>query len=115
MARARVFLLLFVASMTGAPELHAEAETGPDKTSNVEKSLGTMMGDVYRQLEEAPGRTGILAEKRRYSTYDEELIIRDYFRDRRGGFFVDVGCAWPIKASNTYYLEKHLSWTGIGG
>ncbi len=34
--------------------------------------------------------------------------------DRKGGFYVDVGCAWPIEASNTYYLEKHLGWTGIG-
>jgi FkbM family methyltransferase len=62
----------------------------------------------------APGRTGILAEAKRYSTFDEELIIRDFFQDRKGGFFLDVGCAWPIIASNTYYLEEHLGWTGIG-
>lgn len=61
-----------------------------------------------------PVRTGILAEKNLYSFRNEELNIRDFFQDRQGGFFVDVGCAWPIKASNTYYLEKHLGWTGIG-
>ncbi|CAN5493129.1 hypothetical protein BH11PLA2_BH11PLA2_22540 [soil metagenome] len=59
-------------------------------------------------------REGILAEERRYSLFDEELIIRDFFEDRRGGVFVDVGCAWPIQANNTFYLEKHLGWTGIG-
>lgn len=31
-------------------------------------------------------------------------------RDR---VFVDVGCAEPEKFSNTYYLEKHLGWSGL--
>lgn len=53
-------------------------------------------------------------EKKLYSYGDEELIIRDFFQDRRDGFLVDVGCAWPRKNSNTYYLEKHLGWNGIG-
>jgi len=66
------------------------------------------------KIRNAPGRTGILTEKKLYSFFDEELIIRDFFLDRKGGFYVDVGCAWPIEASNTYYLEKHLGWTGIG-
>ena len=48
-----------------------------------------------------------------YSQNKEELIIRDFFRDRREGVFVDVG-AWRWRhASTTYYLEKHLGWTGI--
>lgn len=65
-------------------------------------------------LRNVEGRKGILAEERLYSLFDEELIIRDFFQDRRGGFFLDVGCAWPVRASNTYYLEKHLGWKGIG-
>ena len=48
-----------------------------------------------------------------YSHAKEELIIRDFFHDRRGGFFLDVGCGHPIQDSNTYYLEKHLGWSGI--
>ena len=71
-------------------------------------------GTMRERIRNAPGRTGILTEKKLYSFFDEELIIRDFFQDRKGGFFVDVGCAWPIKANNTYYLEKHLGWTGIG-
>jgi len=66
------------------------------------------------RAENSPGRVGILAEEKRYSLFLEEVIIRDFFQDRKGGFFVDVGCAWPIRASNTYYLEKHLGWKGIG-
>lgn len=49
-----------------------------------------------------------------YSQHREELVIRDFFRDRRDGFFLDVGCAAPIQGNNTYYLEKHLGWSGIG-
>lgn len=48
-----------------------------------------------------------------YSQGNEELIVRHFFRDRRDGFFLDVG-AWHWKqASTTYYLEAHLGWTGI--
>ena len=67
-----------------------------------------------RRIQSLPGRTGILAERWHYSVFAEEIIIRDFFQDRKDGFFVDVGAAWPIYGSNTYYLEKHLGWTGIG-
>jgi FkbM family methyltransferase len=52
--------------------------------------------------------------KSRYSQHNEELIIRDFFGDKRGGFFLDVGCAFPRNGSTTYYLEEHLGWKGIG-
>ncbi len=50
----------------------------------------------------------------RYSQGKEELIIRHFFRDRRDGFYVDIGCFEPVKISTTYYLERHLGWRGIG-
>lgn len=62
---------------------------------------------------EKVGRRILSTERALYSTGREELIIRDFFQDRRGGFFLDVGCGHPIKASNTYYLERHLGWAGI--
>jgi FkbM family methyltransferase len=49
-----------------------------------------------------------------YSLRKEELIVRDFFQDRRDGVFLDVGCAWPVKENNTFYLEKHLGWSGVG-
>ncbi len=48
-----------------------------------------------------------------YSQGKEELIIRSFFRDRKNGFFLDIGCASPDVFSTTYYLEKHLEWSGI--
>ena len=48
-----------------------------------------------------------------YSEREEEWMIRDFFQDRRGGVFVDVGANHYRDASKTYYLEKHLGWSGI--
>ncbi len=62
-----------------------------------------------------PETAGILETgEKLYSQFDEELVIRDFFQDRRDGFFVDVGCGPPTRNSTTYYLEKHLGWSGIG-
>ena len=87
-----------------APDLPPAMRAGLERA--IQKQL-----DVFRK---APGRTGILAEEPRYSRFAEEVLIRHFFQDREGGFFLDVGCAWPIRSNNTYYLEHHLGWTGIG-
>jgi len=55
----------------------------------------------------------LLCGKKLYSQYDEELIIRQYFHDRHGGIFVDVGAAHYKNNSTTYYLEHHLGWSGV--
>src|SRR5262245_60827429 len=43
----------------------------------------------------------------------EEWLIRDFYQDRRGGVFVDVGANHYRRFSNTYYLDVILGWTGI--
>jgi FkbM family methyltransferase len=48
-----------------------------------------------------------------FSEREEEWMIRDFFQDRRGGFFVDVGANHFKSASKTYYLESKLGWSGI--
>jgi FkbM family methyltransferase len=48
-----------------------------------------------------------------YSEREEEWLIRDFFKDRRGGFFVDVGANHYKLASKTYYLETTLGWSGL--
>ena len=47
------------------------------------------------------------------SEHFEEWIIRDFFQDKRGGFFLDVGANHYRIYSNTYYLERSLGWSGI--
>lgn len=49
-----------------------------------------------------------------YSQLGEELIIREFFQEKRGGFYVDIGAAWGDRASTTLYLDKELGWRGIG-
>jgi FkbM family methyltransferase len=48
-----------------------------------------------------------------YSEGEEEWLIRDFFQDRRNGFFVDVGANHYRIASKTYYLESVLGWSGL--
>jgi FkbM family methyltransferase len=48
-----------------------------------------------------------------FSQNDEELIIRDFFQDRKAGLFVDIGANHYRTNSTTYYLEKYLGWSGL--
>jgi FkbM family methyltransferase len=47
------------------------------------------------------------------SQFAEEWIIRDFFGDRRGSSFVDVGANDYRRDSTTYYLETALGWHGL--
>ena len=49
----------------------------------------------------------------RFSKNEEEWVIRDFFKDRRGGFFIDIGANDYKISSNTYFLETRLGWSGI--
>lgn len=49
----------------------------------------------------------------RNSEHWEEWIVRDFFKDARGGVFVDVGANHYQRFSNTYYLETALGWSGV--
>jgi FkbM family methyltransferase len=48
-----------------------------------------------------------------HSEREEEWLIRDFFKDRRGGTFVDVGANHFRHGSKTYYLERFLGWSGV--
>lgn len=49
----------------------------------------------------------------RYSRNMEELLIRDFFQDRRDGVFLDVGANHYRDENNTYFLESRLGWSGV--
>jgi hypothetical protein len=76
-------------------------------------ALGTALACEPATPVDGPPVDILGTEKKLYSQADEELIIRDFFQDRREGFFVDVGSADYKRNSTTYYLEKHLDWSGI--
>lgn len=47
-----------------------------------------------------------------YSAFGEDRLIDHVFRHRQGGFYVDVGCCWPVAFSNTYLLYRR-GWRGL--
>ncbi|MCG8457730.1 MAG: FkbM family methyltransferase [Holophagales bacterium] len=98
-ARSKGGLLAFGIAVIGLTAAGIEAFARPDEGAEGPKL------DAQRIL-----HTGT----KLYSQNDEELIIRDFFGDRREGFFLDVGAGDWRKNSTTLYLEKHLGWTGIG-
>ena len=63
----------------------------------------------------SPANAGdiLKSQKKVYSFASEEIIARDYFNDKKNGFFVDIGSCYPTVINNTYYFEKNLGWRGI--
>ena len=50
--------------------------------------------------------------KKSYSQHGEDLFINEYFQNKAGGFYVDIGCFHPLKYNNTYLLYKK-GWSGM--
>ena len=47
-----------------------------------------------------------------YSQWGEDLIIKDFFKDKKKGFYIDIGSFHPIMYSNTCWLFNN-GWNGI--
>lgn len=75
--------------------------------------------DKPKQLDEVLARKEAIARltsrygTKKYSEQVEELVVRDYFGDERGGVFLDVGAGDAFQGSTTAYLELFLGWRGI--
>ena len=57
-------------------------------------------------------RPKIFFPKKTYSMFGEDLIISKYFKNKKKGIYVDVGCYHPLEGSNTYLLYKK-GWRGV--
>ncbi len=51
-------------------------------------------------------------KKKTYAMNNEDTAVLDYFKNKKNGFYVDVGCYHPIHRNNTYLLHKK-NWNGI--
>ena len=51
-------------------------------------------------------------KKKSYSMNNEDIAILNYFKDRKNGFYVDVGCYHPIHRNNTHLLHMQ-NWSGV--
>lgn len=47
-----------------------------------------------------------------YSQRGEDLCIRAFFKNVSAGYYVDVGCSWPKKISNTFHFYQ-TGWRGL--
>lgn len=43
----------------------------------------------------------------------QDQAIASIFRNKRGGYFVDLGAGHAVEGSNTLSLERDLNWTGL--
>lgn len=102
---ARPLLLIgLLAAVAGAAfVLRTSWKDGPRPASSLKRPV---LGD---ELAPFRARWGLP----RYSSHDEELFVRDFFADRRGGYFVDIGAGPWRERSNTCFLEKELGWSGL--
>lgn len=49
-----------------------------------------------------------------YAQYGkDELLNNLLFNNKKNGFFIDVGANDGVSINSTYFLEKHLEWSGI--
>jgi len=77
------------------------------------------MGLLSRKLEGLRARViPFLTDWRRvgkyYSQFDQDRwVIREVFRGKRNGYFVEAAAAGGVITSNTYILEKYFGWNGI--
>jgi len=43
----------------------------------------------------------------------QDYFVASYFKFKKNGVFIEFGATDGIKDSNTYYLEKNYSWSGV--
>jgi FkbM family methyltransferase len=48
-----------------------------------------------------------------YSYGGIDSLVLNIFKNKKKGFYVDLGCGNPIKNNNTYQLYKNFNWSGI--
>jgi len=52
------------------------------------------------------------SKKESYAMDNEDTAVLNYFKGKKNGFYVDVGCYHPIHRNNTYLLHKQ-DWKGV--
>ena len=57
-------------------------------------------------------RNKCLIKRDYYSQWGEDLIIKEFFKDKKNGNYLDIGCYHPFMYSNTCLLHQK-GWEGI--
>lgn len=67
-----------------------------------------MPWEMVSSLADKLGEWGYLS----FSQSGEDAVLRNFLRNKRSGFYVDVGANHPVRFSNTYYYYLR-GWRGI--
>ena len=51
-------------------------------------------------------------KREKYSQWGEDTFIKNFFKNKNKGFYVDIGCIHPIMYSNTCLLHNN-GWSGV--
>jgi FkbM family methyltransferase len=51
--------------------------------------------------------------KQNYSQFNQDLKVIDFYKNKKNGFFVEIGASDGITLSNTFLLETLYDWKGI--
>ena len=55
----------------------------------------------------------MIAKQKSYSQIGQDLAVLEFYKNKKNGYFVEIGASNGIELSNTYLLEKKYNWTGI--
>jgi FkbM family methyltransferase len=103
-------LVAILAGMVGrvlgsSPQIHERGHPDAPAEIGTAEHLGEKGAALWKQLQQRYGT--------RNSRNAEEWVVRDYFQDKQGGVFLDVGAADAREWNNTYFLENTLGWSGL--
>ena len=91
--------------------------TNPSRTDRAVEGTAQLVrapaSIIRRRAPGQPAHRDFLATEVAFYGGREELVVRDFFQDRRGCIFVDIAAGHPVHHSRSYYLEKHLGWLGV--
>jgi len=76
-----------------------------DKFNLMLQRVGAKLGIKYKTPEEKPQHT--------YAQFGEDVCIIHHFDYQTGGRYIDVGCHYPFRFSNTALLHTTLGWSGV--
>lgn len=51
-------------------------------------------------------------KKGSFSQHGEDVVLQEIFKNKKNGFYIDIGSSHPFRISNTYLLYKN-GWNGI--
>ena len=71
--------------------------------------------DIYKKLyilQNLYIKNKIYKKRKFYSQSKEDIFVLKYFKNKKKGLYVDVGCHHPSRINNTFLLYKH-GWRGV--